>query len=56
MLSVFRPMPNTKMSSLVPLSNTDLLELYNEAQKICRQHNLQLGPSCNACKNNMLAI
>lgn len=56
MLSVFRPMPNTKMNSLVPLSNTDLLVFYNKAQKICEQYNLKLGPSCDACKNNMLAI
>ena len=56
MLSVFRPMPNTKMNAFVPLSNIDLLALYNKAQKICERYNLQLGPTCNACKNNMLAI
>lgn len=56
MLSVFRPMPNTKLNAFVPLSNTSLLAFYNKAQKICKQYNLQLGPACDACKNNMLAI
>lgn len=56
MLSVFRPMPNTKLNSVVPPSNNALLNLYNKAQKVCEKHGLRLGPSCDACKNNMLAI
>lgn len=56
MLSVFRPMPNTKLNYFVPLSNTDLLSFYNKAQKICEQYGLRLGPTCDACKNNMLSI
>lgn len=56
MISVFRPMPNTKLHSFVPLSNSDLLSFYNSAQKICSAYHLQLGPTCDACKNNMLAI
>lgn len=56
MLSVFRPMKNTKLESFVPLSNTALLSLYEEAENICQQYNLKLGPTCDACKNNMLAI
>lgn len=56
MLSVFRPMPNTKLESWVPLSNKELLSFYEKAQSICKQYNLKLGPVCDACKNNMLAI
>lgn len=56
MLSVFRPMQNTKLKFFVPMSNTDLLSFYNKAQKLCEQYGLQLGPTCDACKNNMLAI
>ena len=52
MLSVFRPMKNTKLEYLVPLSNQSLLVLYKEAVKICMQYNLKLGPTCDACKNN----
>lgn len=56
MLSVFRPMPKTKLESLVPLSNADLLDTYLSAQHICQRYGLTLGPTCDACKNNMLAI
>ncbi len=56
MLSVFRPMKNTKLESFVPLSNKALLSFYEKANDICSQYNIKLGPSCDACKNNMLAI
>lgn len=55
MLSIFRPMKNTKLYSIVPPSNEKLLYIYNRAQTICKKYNLKLGPSCDACKNNMLA-
>ena len=55
MLSIFRPMENTKLYPIVPPSNTELLDIYHQAQKICAKYNLELGPSCDACKNNMLA-
>ena len=54
--SVFRPMKNTKLEYLVPPSNQTLLSLYKKSQNICIQYNLELGPTCDACKNNMLAI
>lgn len=56
MLSVFRPMKNTKLESFVPPTNKVLLSIYEKAQNICGQYNLKLGPICDACKNNMLAI
>ena len=56
MLSVFRPMKNTKLESYVPPSNSELFFIYEKAQSICTYYNLKLGPSCNACKNNMLSI
>ena len=56
MISVFRPMSNTKLCAFVPPSNSDLLSFYYRAQKICARYHLQLGPTCDACKNNMLAI
>lgn len=56
MISIFRPMVNTKLEALVPPSNKVLLSFYEKAQDICKQHNLKLGPTCDACKNNMLAI
>ena len=55
MLSIFRPMESTKLYPIVPPSNEKLLDGYNRAQIICRRYGLKLGPSCDACKNNMLA-
>ncbi len=55
MLSVFRPMENTKLYQIVPPSNEKLLDIYRHAQTICKKYGLELGPSCDACKNNMLA-
>ncbi len=55
MLSIFRPMENTKLYPIVPPSNTELLDIYYKAQRICMEYGLKLGPSCDACKNNMLA-
>lgn len=56
MISVFRPMPNTKLHSFVPPSNSVLLSFYDSAQEICAKYQMELGPTCDACKNNMLAI
>lgn len=55
MFSIFRPMENTKLYPIVPPSNEKLLDIYNRAQIICKKYGLKLGPSCDACKNNMLA-
>jgi predicted ATP-grasp superfamily ATP-dependent carboligase len=56
MLSIFRPTANCSLSHLIQPSNSELLQLYNEAQKICETYNLTLGPSCPSCQNNTLAI
>lgn len=56
MLSVFRPMKNTPLENVVPPSNSALLHTYHAAQAICQAHQLRLGPTCDACKNNMLAL
>lgn len=56
MLSIFRPLPNTKLEWMVPPSNQALMDIYKKAQEICHSYHLTLGPSCNACKNNMLAL
>ncbi len=56
MLSVFRPLPDTKLEWMVPPSNQSLMDIYKQAQEICHTYHLTLGPSCDACKNNMLAL
>ena len=56
MLSIFRPMPLTKMNHIIPPTNNDIKRIYKTAEKICQQHNLQLGPSCDQCQNNTLSL
>lgn len=56
MFSIFRPMINTKLESIVPPSNQELWTLYHEASSICQKYNLELGPMCKECRNNMLSI
>lgn len=56
MLSVFRPMPGTKLENVVPPSNKVLLSIYRKANNICKSYHLELGPSCKECRNNMLAL
>lgn len=55
-LSVFRPIPFTKGENLSPPSNDELLTVYNEAQNICREYHLFLGPECVPCQNNTLSM
>ena len=55
-LSVFRPIPFTKGENNVPLSNDELLSVYNKAQSICSEYNLYLGPECVPCQNNTLSM
>ncbi len=55
-LSVFRPIPNTYGNLIIPPSNEQLLYIYNQAVKICKKYNLELGPSCEACQNNTLSM
>lgn len=56
MISVFRPMPGTKLENWVMPSNSALKELYNKANTICENYDQILGPSCRWCRNNMLGI
>lgn len=56
MLSVFRPMIGTKLENTVSPSNQTLLSIYNKATDICSDYNLELGPTCKECRNNMLAL
>lgn len=56
MISVFRPIPGTKLENWVMPSNAMLKELYIKAGIICEKHNQILGPSCKWCRNNMLSL
>lgn len=54
-LSVFRPVSRSEMERTVGPDNTWLMRLYKEASAICSSHGIQLGPECEACRNNVLA-
>lgn len=55
-LSVFRSIPGTVSENLVPLSNSELLDLFYKASAICEKHGLELGPQCIPCQNNTLSL
>lgn len=54
-LSVFRPLFKSNMRSFLPPSNDYLLEIYSKIIYML-QPSGSLGPKCNMCKNNTLAI
>lgn len=56
MLSVFRPMIGTKLENTVAPTNQALLSIYRETADICANYQLELGPTCKECRNNMLAL
>jgi uncharacterized radical SAM superfamily protein len=56
MFSVFRPMIGTKLETVVPPSNEELLYIYQNIVNICSKYNMTPGPSCKECRNNMLAL
>lgn len=56
MFSIFRPMIGTKLESVVPPSNQNLLYTYQVVTEICAKYHLEPGPTCKECRNNMLAL
>lgn len=55
-LSVFRPIPGTPLADYVPPSNQSLLNLFYQADEICKRYGLSLGPQCPECQNNTLGM
>lgn len=55
-LSVFRPIPETEGSAMVPPENEALLSVYEKAVLICREYGLAPGPTCVPCQNNTLSM
>lgn len=56
MISIFRPMENTPLSCMLPLSIQKTMELYKIIERICAKYGQILGPSCVYCQNNTLSI
>lgn len=55
-ISPFRPLENTMMEGVRGFSADQYWDLWFEAEKLCRRHDLPLGPTCKACQNNVLAL
>ena len=56
MLSIFRPMENTLLEYLLPMTCQKIYELYLKIHNICFKYGQSLGPTCIYCQNNTLAI
>ncbi len=55
-LSIFRPVKGTELSYVMPLESPILYKIYKEAQSLCEQASLRLGPDCIHCQNNTLSL
>lgn len=55
-LSVFRPCEDTPLYNSVSYNELETLYYYNVAKEICKKYAVQLGPSCKACQNNVVAL
>ena len=55
-ISVFRPLRNTKMWNRIPPESSSLQKIYFDALSICQCYNLYPGPECLFCQNNTLSI
>ncbi|MDR2578940.1 MAG: ATP-grasp domain-containing protein [Chitinispirillales bacterium] len=55
-LSAFRPLKNTPLEDLIPMPSSQILDIYLQAEKLCEQYGLYLGPSCFECQNNTVSF
>jgi uncharacterized radical SAM superfamily protein len=55
-ISVFRPLAYTPMQDFTPPSNKELYHMYQKCEEICNRYHLFLGPDCEDCQNNTLAL
>ena len=55
-LSLFKPISGTELEYLLPPSNSDILDICLHIKNICKQYNIELGPSCPYCEDNTLKL
>jgi len=55
-LSVFRPIVGSRLQQHAQLDVDWLDELFFKATELAQQYKIPLGPACNACKTNILAL
>lgn len=55
-VSVFRPLPKTDLEYLMMPPATYLYRMFIEAERLCREKGIGLGPDCKNCQNNTLSL
>ncbi|MCL2311873.1 MAG: ATP-grasp domain-containing protein [Firmicutes bacterium] len=55
-LSAFRPLKNTPLENSIPPPTNTLIDIYTQAEKLCKNESLFLGPSCFECQNNTVSF
>lgn len=55
-LSIFRPMPGTPLENRLPPGNQWISDVYRSCESICSRYELFLGPPCDRCQNNVVAL
>lgn len=55
-LSAFRPLKNTSLENNVPMPTGQILDTFWEAENLCKNYGLHLGPSCSDCQNNTVSF
>lgn len=54
-ISIFRPLENTRLAVLNPPATLDIFSIYHKCAKIAKEHSMILGPDCSECQNNTLS-
>ena len=55
-ISIFRPLNNTKCAEFIPPNDNKLLEVYHKAVALTSKKTVSLGPDCIFCQNNTLSF
>ena len=55
-ISIFRPLSGTQLSSLNPPATVDIFSIYKKCKEITAKYSLKLGPDCPDCQNNTLSF
>ena len=55
-LSIFRPVASTELGFVMPLSSSEVYDLFMEAYDQCKRVDVLLGPSCIHCQNNTVTL
>lgn len=55
-LSLFKPIPGTILEYLVPFTNAEVKNIYDEVIRICNKYGVELGPQCHYCEDNTIKV